>query len=114
MLRAKITNLIAMGSGGVYEFSLLENRIKYSQTLIYIIMTNNTLTAGARAAKGTIENPAARTAMACISPAKTRTLSGISSITGFPISKTQKKNQSVMVSNNTMVRRNHVWWDGNR
>lgn len=88
------------------------------------------LTAGARAAKGTIENPAARTAMACISPAKTRTLSGISSITGFPISKTKKKNQSVMlknrehehggainytyVSNNTMVRRNHVWWDGNR
>ena len=68
---------------------------EYAQTLMYIIMTNRTFTAGEIAARGTITKPAARTATACIKPSKTRAFSGIWSITGIPISKTRKKNQSM-------------------
>ena len=59
------------------------------------------LTPGARAASGTAANPAALTAVACMSPSKTLRFRGISSITGVPMSKTRKKNQS--------VRLNAVW-----
>lgn len=53
------------------------------------------LTPGARAASGTAAKPAALTAVAWMSPSKTLRFRGISSITGVPMSKTRKKNQSV-------------------
>ena len=93
------------------------------------------LTAGARAESVTVANPAARTATAWSNPSMNRTPMGIESIAGFPMSNTRKKNQSVplwawkvvvqffngpQVENETylsksrIVRRNHVWWEGNK
>lgn len=53
------------------------------------------LTAGAKALREMVANPAARTAKACKRPIMNRVPSGTCSISGLPMSKTRKKNQSV-------------------
>ena len=58
-------------------------------------MTYNTLTAGAKADKETVANPAARTAHACRRPMITRMPAGMLVTAGLPMSRTKKKNQSV-------------------
>jgi hypothetical protein len=55
------------------------------------------LTAGASAAKGTAAKPAALTQVAWIKPFKILTPVGISSNTELLISRTKKKNQSVIL-----------------
>ena len=66
-------------------------------------------TAGAKADSATVLNPAARTAVACKKPKRTRIPVGISWTAGLPRSSTKKKNQSVTVRERTTVRRNQVW-----
>lgn len=119
--RDSIAHLMAIGSArhaaATGSVMISPNMSNHSQTLIYIMMTYNTLfqiqyqrhspilvntgrggtylTAGASADKVTVPNPAARTAVACSNPSMKRTPRGMVSMAWLPMSRTRKKNQSV-------------------
>ena len=93
-------HLIAMGTGK-YDIYFLKRekggkgKFRDLQMLMYIITTYNTFTAGARAAKFTIPNPAPLTAIPCMRPSKIRVPTGIDSMAGLPMSRTKKQTQSI-------------------